>query len=322
MPKPLSNTSGSPSGTSVPVSSRIEEEIRGLQHEDAAVAEAHAGGEVEAADEVLGLAEMAVLVGVGQDGDAVGPFRPLRRRLRHAVVDGAQVLVDLDRLESGGSRILQVLNDPHAARVVEGDRDRLADVRLGGDELDLQVVGDLHALDGLLGREALGGESAGAGGADQRGGEASEAEAVHRRILGSAGRRRGGGSGIQSIVRRGGRGDKREGLRSAARVRGPIRRAVRKAVRPTRRALGCVGLTVEERSPACSSGAGAANRAPGAARRAADTDGVDKAAWGASASVHDGTLPSVACGWGVWAGERGAQMDDNGGRRSPGFAPP
>ena len=125
------------------------------------MAEAQAGGEVEAGDEVLGLAEMAVLIGVGQDGDAVGPLRPLRRRLRHAVVDGAQVLIDLDRLEAGGSGILQILDDPHAALVVEGHRDRLTDFRLGGDELDLQAVGDLHALDGVLRREALGGKTAG-----------------------------------------------------------------------------------------------------------------------------------------------------------------
>ena len=83
--------------------------------------------------------------GSEQDGDAVGPLRPLRRRLRDAVVNGAQVLIDLDRLEAGGVGILQVLNDPHPAAVVEGDRHRLADHRLGGDDLDLEAVGDLHA---------------------------------------------------------------------------------------------------------------------------------------------------------------------------------
>ncbi len=158
------------------------------------------------------------------------PFGPFGGGFRHAVVDGAEVLVDLHRLEAGWRGILQVLNDPHAARVVEGDRDRLTHVRLGSDELDFESVGDFHALEGVVGREALGGEPAGADGADQRGGEAGGAETGHGRVLGGAGRRRGAGSGIQGIVRRGGRRGKRD--------EPPIRGAGRKAVRPTPRATG------------------------------------------------------------------------------------
>src|SRR5262249_21963945 len=44
----------------------------------------------------------------------------------------------------------------HPPAVVEGDGDGLADHRLTGDQAHLQVVGDLHALDGFLGGEALG----------------------------------------------------------------------------------------------------------------------------------------------------------------------
>ena len=81
--------------------------------------------------------------------------RPLRRRLRHAVVDGAEILIDLDRLQSGRIGILQILNDPKTAAIVEGHRYRLANRRLAGDELDLETVGDLHAFDRLFGGVAL-----------------------------------------------------------------------------------------------------------------------------------------------------------------------
>jgi hypothetical protein len=44
------------------------------------------------------------------------------------------------------------LHDPHAAALVEGDVDRLADRRLGSSEFDLQPVGGLEALDGFVRR--------------------------------------------------------------------------------------------------------------------------------------------------------------------------
>jgi hypothetical protein len=50
---------------------------------------------------------------------------------------------------------LQVLEDPQAALVVEADGDRLPDVRLARDELNLETLGDLHALDGVFGRKSL-----------------------------------------------------------------------------------------------------------------------------------------------------------------------
>ena len=98
-------------------------------------------------------------VRVGADGDAVGPFGPLRRRLGDAVVDGAQVLILLDRLEARRVGVLQVLHDPHPAALVEGDAHRLADHRLGGDGLDREAGRELHPLEGFVGREALGDEA-------------------------------------------------------------------------------------------------------------------------------------------------------------------
>ena len=99
MPKPLSSTSGSTIRHVVAVAVGIKEQIRRLQHVNAAVAEAQSGREVQAGDEILGLAIAAVFIGVFENRDAIGAVRSLRRRLRHAVVDGAQILIDLDRLQ-------------------------------------------------------------------------------------------------------------------------------------------------------------------------------------------------------------------------------
>ena len=61
-----------------------------------------------------------------EDGEPVGPFRPVRRRLGDAVVDRARIAIDLDSLQTRRVRVLQILHDPEPAAVVEVDRDRLA----------------------------------------------------------------------------------------------------------------------------------------------------------------------------------------------------
>ena len=55
----------------------------------------------------------------------------------------------------GGVRVLQVLQHPHPAAVVEADAHRLADHRLAGDARRREALGQLHPLDGFLGREPL-----------------------------------------------------------------------------------------------------------------------------------------------------------------------
>src|SRR5204862_4442101 len=131
------------------VAVRVEQQVGRLRDEGAAVTETEAAGDVEAADEVLrGLVE-AVAVLVLEDRDLVGALRPLGRWLREAVVDGAQVLVDLGRLEAGGVGVLEILDDPDAPAIVEADREGLADRRFAGDESDLEAVGDGHALYGI-----------------------------------------------------------------------------------------------------------------------------------------------------------------------------
>ena len=88
----------------------------------------------------------------------MGMFRPsakTRDLPRPAV--GAEVLEDLDgvarsRPLGGGEGILDRLGDPEPAPGVEGDVDRLVDVGLGGDELDLEAGRQVEALPLFLGR--------------------------------------------------------------------------------------------------------------------------------------------------------------------------
>ena len=63
------------------------------------------------------------------------------RRFGHPVVLGAEVLVDRHRLEPGRIGILQVLDDPEPAALVEAGRHRLPHHRLGREDLDVKPVG-------------------------------------------------------------------------------------------------------------------------------------------------------------------------------------
>jgi hypothetical protein len=131
-------------GHVVVVAVGIEQEIRDVEHEDAAVAERDARRQVQSADEVLGPVDASIAVGIFQNRDPIGSFRPPRRRLGNPVVDGPRIAVDLHPLESGRIGILQILHDPQPAPIVEFDANRLADMRLGRHEIDGKPVGNRH----------------------------------------------------------------------------------------------------------------------------------------------------------------------------------
>ena len=59
-------------GHVVAVAVGIEQQIRHLQHEDAAVAEGQPAGQIQPGDEILGPVGPAVAVGVFEDRDAIG----------------------------------------------------------------------------------------------------------------------------------------------------------------------------------------------------------------------------------------------------------
>src|SRR5262249_29459061 len=94
----------------------------------AAVADLDAAGQVERQREVLTLGEHRDLV---VHAVALRRFQDLDAVAWHLALGGAL-------------RVLVALYDPDAALLVERERDRVDNVRLGGGEVNLEAVGDLH----------------------------------------------------------------------------------------------------------------------------------------------------------------------------------
>ena len=130
---------------------RIKQQVGRLNNEDAAVTDLHTGGEIQPADKILELVEASVAIRVFTNRDSIRPFRSARRRVGDTVVFGAKILIDADRLEPGGRRILEVLDHPHPAALVERDGQRLPNFRFVGDELHFEAVGNFHVVQRLLG---------------------------------------------------------------------------------------------------------------------------------------------------------------------------
>ena len=90
------------------------------------------------------------------------PFVEDRARVDPAVAVG--VFEDDDAVLAGRLPVAVVerLGDEQSAAIVEAERDRLHDVRLGGDERDGEAVGNQHRSGRLLGgprrRRRFGGE--------------------------------------------------------------------------------------------------------------------------------------------------------------------
>src|SRR5437867_12117519 len=73
-------------GHVIAIAVRIKEQIGGLQHKHAAVAEGQATGQIQTGKEILGGIGMAIAIGVFKDSDAIGTFWSARGRLRNLVV--------------------------------------------------------------------------------------------------------------------------------------------------------------------------------------------------------------------------------------------
>ena len=136
-------------GTVVAVAVGIEQQVRGLEDEHAPMAECQPAGQVQPGQEVVGPVGPAVAVGVLEDRHPVGPSRPARGRLGHLVVDRPRVPVHLHPLQPRRVGILEILDHPEPAPVVELDRHGLPDHRLGREEPDLQAVGRRHPARGF-----------------------------------------------------------------------------------------------------------------------------------------------------------------------------
>ena len=142
-------------GHVVAVAVGIKEQVGDLEDVDAPVTERQTGAEIQPGHEVLEVIGAAVAVRVLADGDPVVALGPLRRRFGNAGIDGARPAVHLHSLEPGGGRVLQVLDRPEPAPVVELDEDWLSNVRLGRVEVHGQSVGRDHPGRGRFRSKAL-----------------------------------------------------------------------------------------------------------------------------------------------------------------------
>src|SRR5439155_20785418 len=107
-------------------------------------------------DKIFRLIGAAIAIRVFKNRDAVGAFGAARWRLGNLVIDGARVAINFDARQAGGVWILEVLNDPKPAAIIEFDRDGLRDHRFAGKKRSLEAVWDGDVRSGFGGRVALG----------------------------------------------------------------------------------------------------------------------------------------------------------------------
>src|SRR5205807_1347664 len=105
-------------GNVITITVRIKEQVRDLEHKDAAVPEGNARRQVEIFHKISCGRAWTVALGVQEDGDSVCALGPTRRRLRNAVINRARIAIDLYAFEPGRVWILEILNDPEAAAIV------------------------------------------------------------------------------------------------------------------------------------------------------------------------------------------------------------
>ena len=119
---------GRPVGTIVAVAIGVEQEVRRLRDEHAAISQRHPGREIEVGDEILDDIGAAVAVGVFIDRDPVLPLGPVWAVVR----DSRSYLVrrywsTATGLSPTGCGYWRYCKHPHPTAVVEADRQRLRD---------------------------------------------------------------------------------------------------------------------------------------------------------------------------------------------------
>jgi hypothetical protein len=125
----------------------IEEKIRNLQHENSAVTERQSAGEIQSIHKIFLALGLTSLTGTAQDGDPIGPFGPARRGFRNFVVCSTGKAVHFHALQAGRVGILQVLNDPEPATVVEFYRYRLGNLWFRRDQPCSKAARQGHVSD-------------------------------------------------------------------------------------------------------------------------------------------------------------------------------
>src|SRR5438874_884634 len=79
----------------------------------------------------------------------------MRRSIRKLVINRPRETIHFDPLETGGIGILQILDDPKAAAIIEFDCYGLSDHRFTGKKFCLQAIGEFHVRNSFLRRVAL-----------------------------------------------------------------------------------------------------------------------------------------------------------------------
>jgi hypothetical protein len=132
---------------------RIKQQVGRHQHPRAAVSRQHAGGHVQSVEERFRRLEFAIAILVFQNRDLVRPAVMARRRRRHSIELGAQVLIVRGHGDAGRKGILEILHDPQAPPLVKFQIDRLPHHRFACHQLHRVTWRWRHAAHALLGRQ-------------------------------------------------------------------------------------------------------------------------------------------------------------------------
>ena len=133
-------------GNVVVVSIWIKKQVGRIQHPRAASTTCDGGTHVQAFEKRFVAIERSVSIGIFVDRDFVSSAERrvcrVGRRRRHRVVNVAPKVVAADNFQTGGMRVLCILNDPHPPPLVEVQENRLPHGWFGQHLVDGQIVGD------------------------------------------------------------------------------------------------------------------------------------------------------------------------------------
>ena len=105
----------------------IEQQIRSIEHPDAAPAHCTSGGDIQTINKNLVLIENTIAVGIFVNGNLIFPAHMIRRREWHFIVDGSPKNIVAFHLQTGWTRILAIFQQPHAPAGIETNLQRLGD---------------------------------------------------------------------------------------------------------------------------------------------------------------------------------------------------
>ena len=152
-PKSLQGHHGITIGTVVMVGVGIEEKVGGLEHPQSVGRECEARHQAQSLDENAMFLWDPIAIDVFVEGNPVEAPIVVGRGGRNLVIDAPQERIAADHRQPGRLRILDELRHPQPPAGIPFDRQRLADVGLGEDEIDAEAVGDTETAEFVAGGE-------------------------------------------------------------------------------------------------------------------------------------------------------------------------